>query len=293
MIKSMTGYGIATFSDQERNISVEIKSLNSKYFDLSLRLPKTYSEFEPEWRNLLSELLERGKISLSIDFMRVGKAEIRQVYNQELFGAYYQELKKLSDSVGTTLPDQLFSIALNAPDVIQSTGRETVSSEEKKLVESLIRSAIEKCEAFRKQEGKVLEIKLKDYILAIGVALDEIILLDPKRIEKIRTKIKGAVTEFFGAEGYDTNRLEQEMIYYIEKLDIHEERVRLRAHLDYFLRLLEDPQSNGKKLGFLAQEIGREINTIGSKAADAAMQTFVVQMKEELEKIKEQLNNVL
>lgn len=293
MIKSMTGYGIATFSDQERNISVEIKSLNSKYFDLSLRLPKTYSEFEPEWRNLLSELLERGKISLSIDFIRVGKAEIRQVYNQELFGAYYQELKKLSDSVGTTLPDQLFSIALNAPDVIQSTGRETVSSEEKKLVESLIRSAIEKCEAFRKQEGKVLEIKLKDYILAIGVALDEIILLDPKRIEKIRTKIKGTVTEFFGAEGYDTNRLEQEMIYYIEKLDIHEERVRLRAHLDYFLRLLEDPQSNGKKLGFLAQEIGREINTIGSKAADAAMQTFVVQMKEELEKIKEQLNNVL
>jgi uncharacterized protein (TIGR00255 family) len=156
-----------------------------------------------------------------------------------------------------------------------------------------VQEAIQKCEQFRLAEGKVLEEKLTAYIYSIGDGLKEVEVLDRRRIEKVRSKIKGSITDFFGNEGFDPNRLEQEIIFYIEKLDIHEERVRLKTHLDYFLKVLADKQSNGKKLGFIAQEIGREINTIGSKANDAEMQKQVVMMKEELEKIKEQLNNVL
>jgi uncharacterized protein (TIGR00255 family) len=157
----------------------------------------------------------------------------------------------------------------------------------------LLIEAINKCEHFRAEEGKSLEVKLSNYIGSIRLGLLEVEKIDPLRIEKIRNRIKGNITDFFGNEGFDANRLEQEIIFYIEKLDIHEERVRLKTHLDYFLKIMNEKQSNGKKLGFIAQEIGREINTIGSKANDAEMQKHVVMMKEELEKIKEQLNNVL
>lgn len=288
----MTGFGQASFSSGEGTLSVEVKSLNSKFFDLSLRLPKKYSEKELELRNLIAEKLERGKVSLSIDYQTGLKVEIRQQYNETLFISYFQELKKLADKVNAG-HDSLFQMALNSPDVVQNNGKEELDPAEWERVLGLLIEAINKCEHFRAEEGKSLEVKLSSYIENIRVGLLEVEKIDPMRIEKIRSRIKGSITDFFGNEGFDANRLEQEIIFYIEKLDIHEERVRLKTHLDYFIKIMSEKQSNGKKLGFIAQEIGREINTIGSKANDAEMQKHVVMMKEELEKIKEQLNNVL
>jgi uncharacterized protein (TIGR00255 family) len=293
MIKSMTGFGQVTINTGDLNITVEVKSLNSKFLDLNLRLSKQFSEKELELRNLIAEKLERGKVSLSIDYQRTGRQEIRQTYNEALFAAYYKELQKLADSVHAPALAPIFEIALNSPEVIQGNGKEELDPAEWERVLRLVNEAIEKCEQFRVQEGKVLQEKLVGYIHAIESGLKNVEEIDPKRIEKVRNKIKGSITDFFGSEGFDPNRLEQEIIFYIEKLDIHEERVRLKSHLDYFLKVLTEKQSNGKKLGFISQEIGREINTIGSKANDAEMQKHVVMMKEELEKIKEQLGNVL
>jgi uncharacterized protein (TIGR00255 family) len=292
MIKSMTGFGQSVSSSGEATLSVEVKSLNSKFFDLSLRLPKKYSEKELELRNLLAERLERGKVSFSIDYQTGLKQEIRQQYNEALFESYYNELKKLADRVNGS-HDSLFQMALSSPDVVQANGKEELDPVEWERVLALLKEAINKCDNFRAEEGKSLEAKLAGYIENIKQGLIEVEIIDPKRIEKIRSRIKGNITEFFGNEGFDANRLEQEIIFYIEKLDIHEERVRLKTHLDYFLKIMSEKQSNGKKLGFISQEIGREINTIGSKANDAEMQKHVVMMKEELEKIKEQLSNVL
>jgi uncharacterized protein (TIGR00255 family) len=207
--------------------------------------------------------------------------------------AYYTQLKRLADKVVAPSYDSVFSTALNSPDVIQSKLVENTLEEDWEKVKSLIVKAIDGCDGFRKTEGKSLETKLAEYIKSIASSLLKIEELDPKRVQKIRERIKGNIVSFLGEEGYDTNRLEQEIIFYIEKLDIHEERVRLKTHLDYFLQVAKEPQSSGKKLGFISQEIGREINTIGSKANDAEIQKFVVMMKEELEKVKEQLNNVL
>ncbi|MBP9926473.1 MAG: YicC family protein [Cyclobacteriaceae bacterium] len=292
MIKSMTGFGQSVSSSGEATLSVEVKSLNSKFFDLSLRLPKKYSEKELELRNLLAERLERGKVSLSIDYQTGLKQEIRHQYNEALFESYYNELKKLADRVNAS-HDSLFQMALSSPDVVQTNGKEELDPADWERVLTLLTDAINKCDHFRAEEGKSLEGKLAGYIENIRQGLLEVEKIDPKRIEKIRSRIKGNMTEFFGSEGFDANRLEQEIIFYIEKLDIHEERVRLKTHLDYFLKIMAEKQSNGKKLGFVSQEIGREINTIGSKANDAEMQKYVVMMKEELEKIKEQLSNVL
>jgi uncharacterized protein (TIGR00255 family) len=292
MIKSMTGFGQAQRDDGQLQINVEIKSLNSKFLDLGLRLPRMFSDKELEVRNLINEKLERGKISVAIEWQRYGQQEVKQTYNEALFVAYYSQLKKLADKVVGPY-DTLFEIALNSPDVIQNAGNEKNSEDDWSAVKQSILQAINQCEEFRVAEGKALEVKLKEYILSIQSELKKVEELDPKRVARVREKLKGNVVAFFGEEGYDTNRLEQEIIFYIEKLDIHEERVRLRTHLDYFLKILGESQSGGKKLAFISQEIGREINTIGSKANDAEIQKHVVMMKEELEKIKEQLNNVL
>jgi uncharacterized protein (TIGR00255 family) len=292
MIKSMTGFGQSTTNLGDGTLSIEVKSLNSKFLDLNLRLPKKFSEKELELRNLIADKLERGKVSLSIDFQPGLKQETRQQYNEALFASYYGELKKLADKVGAA-PDGLFQMALNSPDVVQNNSREELDATEWERVLAVLDEAVKQCDAFRLTEGKSLESKLAAYIDTIRQGLLQVEELDPRRVEKIRARIKGNITDFFGSEGFDANRLEQEIIFYIEKLDIHEERVRLKTHLDYFLKVLGEKQSAGKKLGFLAQEIGREINTIGSKANDAEMQKHVVLMKEELEKIKEQLNNVL
>ena len=291
MIKSMTGFGQAQYDDGKLQIGVEVKSLNSKFLDLGLRLPKVFSEKEIDVRNLISEKLERGKISIGIEYQRYGQQEIKQTYNEELFLTYYAQLKRLADRAMAPY-ENLFEAALNSPDVVQSK-QDEFAEEDWSAVKKLILQAIGSCDEFRKAEGKSLESKLAEYIKSIRGALAKVEELDPKRVERIREKLKGNVVAYLGEEGYDTNRLEQEIIFYIEKLDIHEERVRLRTHLDYFLQVLGESQSGGKKLGFISQEIGREINTIGSKANDAEIQKHVVLMKEELEKIKEQLNNVL
>jgi len=292
MIKSMTGFGQAALIKDDLNLVVEIKSLNSKFFDLNLRLPRLFYEKELEVRNMASDKLERGKISITVDMQQTGKAEVRQQYNEALFIAYYAELKKLADRTMAGY-EGLFELALNSPDVIVGGGKDELNPALWETLQKLLTEALAKCEQFRVTEGKSLEIKLAEYIGNIEEGLRRAEELDPQRIERVRTRIKGNLVEFLGTEGIDMNRLEQELIFYIEKLDIHEERVRLSTHLNYFMKLLSEPQSNGKKLGFLSQEIGREINTIGSKANDAEIQKSVVMMKEELEKIKEQLSNVL
>jgi uncharacterized protein (TIGR00255 family) len=292
MIKSMTGFGRSTYDDGSVQIAVEIKSLNSKFLDLNLRIPKIFSDREIEVRNLVSEKLERGKVSISIEHLRQGESAIKQTYNDALFIAYYAELKRLADRVVAPY-DNLFQLALTSPDVINSNLAEATSDEEWGHVKRCILEAIQTCDGYRIAEGKVLEKMLQDCTRSIGNELQEVEQQDPKRVQRIRERLKGNVQAFFGEEGYDLNRLEQEIIFYIEKLDINEEKVRLKTHLDYFMVALAEKQSNGKKLGFISQEIGREINTIGSKANDASIQKHVVLMKEELEKIKEQLNNVL
>lgn len=292
MIKSMTGFGQSSIDDGQLQISVEVKSLNSKFFDLGLKLPRKFSDREAEVRNLLSEKLERGKVSVSIDCIRAGAEEIKQTYNQPLFLAYFAALKKLADQVKIS-PANIFELALNAPEVIQNKLNEGSGDEEWSKVKRQLIVALDKCDEFRKSEGKALDVKLKEYCRSIAEHLAKTDDLDPKRVARIRERLKGNIVALLGEEGYDPNRLEQEIIFYIEKLDINEEKVRLKTHLDYFLQILTETQANGKKLGFIAQELGREINTIGSKANDAEIQKHVVVMKEELEKIKEQLNNVL
>jgi uncharacterized protein (TIGR00255 family) len=292
MIKSMTGFGQASADDGQSQINIEVKSLNSKFLDLNLRLPKSFSDKEMEVRNLISEVLERGKVSVSIDYEHVADGEVRQSFNETLFTAYYLDLKKLADKVYAPY-DDLFQMALNSPNVVQGNLKEGITEEIWLKVKQMLIEVLGKCNSFRIDEGKVLESMLKNCCIAIEENLEKIKELDPKRVERIRERLKNNVTTFFGEEGFDANRLEQEIIFYVEKLDINEEKVRLKSHVDYFLKALKDQNSNGKKLGFIAQEIGREINTIGSKSNDAAMQQHVVLMKEELEKIKEQLNNVL
>lgn len=288
----MTGFGQAQYDDGQLRINVEIKTLNSKFLDLGLKFPRQFSEKELDIRNLISENLERGKVSVNIEWQRYGQEEVKQVYNEKLFLSYLQNLKNLEAASGTLAHD-IFEIALNSPDVIQTkTENENIEDDWSKVKDVLLK-ALEKCNEFRADEGKSLSLKLTEYCTTIDSELKKVVELDPKRVEKIRERIKGNVTGLLGEEGYDKNRLEQEIIFYIEKLDIHEERVRLKTHLDYFLQILKEKQSNGKKLGFISQEIGREINTIGSKANDAEIQKHVVAMKEELEKVKEQLNNVL
>lgn len=292
MLRSMTGFGQASAILEDASLVIEIKTLNSKFPDLSLRLPRIFSEKELEVRTIITEKLERGKISVSIEHVRNSPQEIPRRYNEAMFIAHYAELKKLADRVMAPY-DHIFELALNSPDVEEISGRETLTQQAYEKFSEVLKGALDQCDTFRKSEGTVLAGKLRGYVHSIAVQLGAIEKIDPGRIEKIRTKIKKNISDFFGEEGFDPNRLEQEIIFYIEKLDIHEERVRLKTHLDYFLKVMDEQQSNGKKLGFIAQEIGREINTIGSKANDAEMQKEVVVMKEELEKIKEQLNNVL
>lgn len=286
----MTGYGHAVVTTDDGAVHVEVKSLNSKFMDLNLRLPQDFADKDLEVRNLIQERLDRGKVSVTISYDKPAVDQVPQRYNEALFVAHYQELKKLADRVMAPY-DNLFETALRSPDVAMESDVKAPPSAIDGLMKAL-HAAISQCNTFREDEGKVLKDKLSDYIRQIGILLDQVEKLDPARVEKIRRRIQGNVSEFFGEEGFDKNRLEQEILFYVEKLDIHEERVRLRAHLSYFIEAINDTAS-GKKLGFIAQEIGREINTIGSKANDADIQRIVVQMKEELEKIKEQLNNVL
>jgi len=288
----MTGYGQARFEDEHYSISAEVKSLNSKFLDVTIRMPKSFNDKEILIRNLISEKLERGKVSLVLEFSNKLDSVAKVSINERLFHAYYDKLKKLSDGVESNSAD-LFKMAVMFPEVIETTEDDSHREEEWALIYPVIEKAIENCNNFREKEGTVLAENLAGYIKEIEKNLQEIKILDPLRVERIKSRLNENLKEFAQREELDVNRLEQELIYYIEKLDISEEKVRLASHLDYFSEILHNKKSMGKKMNFISQEIGREINTIGSKSNDAAMQKMVVNMKEELEKIKEQVLNIL
>ena len=287
----MTGFGATTFEDDSIKITVEIKSLNSKFMDLSLRLPRAYSSKEMLVRNQLSKELVRGKVGLNIDVQHLGEKTTSAQLNSGVVKAYYNELKTLAEEVGAPTED-LFRLATSMPSAIENK-TETLSEEEWDKITSVLKDTVVKFNEFRFQEGEVLRTTLLGYIKIIRDLLTEITLQDPKRIEGIKERVNTKITEIKNDEKFDSTRFEQEMIFYIEKLDITEEKVRLSHHLDYFEEIINSDESNGKKLGFISQEIGREINTIGSKANDSVIQKSVVGMKDELEKIKEQALNIL
>ncbi len=291
MIKSMTGYGIASFDTGNTKYTVEIKSLNSKFLELSLRLPKMFSEKEFQLRNDCSRQIERGKVNLSINTEQANSKVKAAGIDATLLKHYLTQLQQVSTELGQPA-DNLLQLALGLPEVVKYD-EETVSDEEWRIVEDTFKQAMAAFQQFRKDEGDTLE---KDIKYRIGIIVENLRLVEieePKRVPVIRERLNQFLTEAVNREAIDQNRFEQELIYYIDKLDITEEKIRLKTHCDYFLETLQNADANGKKLGFISQEIGREINTLGSKANDANMQKLVVGMKEELEKIKEQLLNVL
>jgi len=291
MIKSMTGFGKSVTEIPGKKITIEIRSLNSKSFDLNLRLPYLYKEKELELRGDLSKQIERGKLDITI-FTESTQETSPVVINKTLAKRYYQELKELSKEIEGE-DKNFLSLVLKMPEVMKSEKEiAELDKNEWAQVKEAIGKALEAFQKFRSDEGKVLEKEFKTRIDTIAKLLKDVVSNDAKRIKNIRTRIEKNLDELVEKEKIDKNRLEQELIYYIEKLDITEEKLRLKTHLDYFLKTMQEP-SGGRKLGFISQEIGREINTIGSKANDASIQKFVVEMKDELEKIKEQLLNVL
>ncbi|MCJ8165640.1 YicC family protein [Pontibacter sp. E15-1] len=292
MLQSMTGFGSARLDADQYCISVEIRSLNSKSMDLSVRLPKFLSDKEYDIRNMVQKALVRGKVGINIEFSKNRAQKAKNNINKELLQAYYSELNAAADMLGASKHD-LFRLALHMPEVLQQEQEEEVTDADWANVQPLVEEALHNINAFRTDEGKALTAEIMSYIDRIRILLAEIDKHDPARMEHIRGRIRGHLNEISTSEHFDKNRFEQEMVYYIEKLDIAEEKVRLVNHLHYFTETVYLPEPTGKKLGFISQEIGREINTIGSKANDATIQHHVVDMKEELEKIKEQINNIL
>jgi uncharacterized protein (TIGR00255 family) len=289
MIKSMTGFGKATIEIENKTVNIEIRSLNSKGADISVRIPSAFRNYEIELRNEMSKLLERGKIDLSI-YVESAQTEAVTEINYELAAAYYKQLKRLAEQLGENLHDPIRTV-ISMPDVMKNEKKEADENEWKQIKKG-ISTAVAQLDEFRKQEGISLKRDFEERIGKIGLYLEEIKTLDANRVGQIKDRIRKNLDEAIGKDKYDENRLEQELIYYIEKLDINEEKVRLSAHLEHFMSTMNEA-SPGRKLNFIGQEIGREINTIGSKANDAQIQKFVVLMKDELEKIKEQTNNVL
>lgn len=285
----MTGFGKATLELPEKTITVEIRSLNSKGADISLRLSSSLRNYELELRNEISKQLERGKIDLSV-YIESNKVETPIEINVELAKAYFDQLRNLAIELNEPITDGLQQV-LKFPDVMKSE-RKDADENEWKEIKKCVTNAISQLQKFREMEGQSLQKDFEERLGNISQYLDEVKKLDLHRIKSIKERIRNNIEELLGKSKMDENRFEQELIYYVEKLDINEEKVRLKTHLDYFLETCKE-NSPGRKLNFISQEIGREINTIGSKANDAGMQKIVVQMKDELEKIKEQANNVL
>jgi uncharacterized protein (TIGR00255 family) len=291
MIKSMTGYGLASTDHENVKFAVEIKSLNSKFLELNLKLPRAFSEKELPLRNICSKEIERGKANVSINIER-GEENLKgATINAALLSKYYKELEAINQNLGAN-SNNLLQAVLNFPEVI-SYAEEEVNEGDWDILNATFIKALENFNQFRIAEGQVLKADLELRIKNILQFFSEIEVLEPLRIPQIRTRLNQFLEENVGKINVDQNRLEQELIYYIDKLDITEEKIRLRSHCDYFIETLKSKDANGKKLGFISQEIGREINTMGAKANDAQIQQLVVGMKEELEKIKEQLLNVL
>lgn len=291
MIKSMTGYGIGSYDAGNAKYTVEIKSLNSKFLELNLRLPKMFAEKEFQLRTDINKLVERGKVNLSINVEKAQTTINAAGIDKELLKHYYTQLKAISTDFNEPA-DNLLQLALGLPEVVKFE-EETISEDEWKGVEKAFQQALMAFQQFRGDEGKVLEQDIKYRIGIILKNLELVELEDPKRIPIIRERLNQFLNDAVAREAIDQNRFEQELIYYIDKLDITEEKIRLKTHCEYFIETLKNDDANGKKLGFISQEIGREVNTLGSKANDANIQKLVVGMKEELEKIKEQLLNVL
>lgn len=292
MIKSMTGYGLGYFSSPDLEIRIETRSLNSKFADINIRSPRILSEKEAEIRNKVTNKLQRGKVNINIDLQLLDKAEPAQQYNEALFIQYYNQLRKLSDKV--IAPDgDLFRLALTSPDVILTKTEGGLDPDVWEHVLKALNESVDKCDSYRKDEGISIEKQLANSVDEIERALSDIAKIDPDRTTKIKERLRNNISEVVEEEQMDKNRLEQEIIFYIEKLDISEEKSRLQNHIEYFKETLNQNESQGKKLNFIGQEMGREINTIGSKANDSAIQKKVVIMKDELEKIKEQVLNVL
>ncbi len=286
----MTGYGKTVCNLKKKKLTIEMRSLNSKQLDLNLRIPSIYREKESEIRNLISKEAERGKIDFTIYSEQTNEEEKNLTINHKLAATYHKELKKLS-SILKEKQTNLLPLILKMPDVITSEKREFDEKDWKELSKSISKT-IEHFNKFRDDEGKSLQKEFEKRLALVSKHLAEIETLDKKRINNVKERVRKNVAEAIEKSKIDTNRLEQELIYYIEKLDITEEKVRLKTHCEYFLKTMKE-DSSGRKLGFISQEIGREINTIGSKANDAEIQKIVVMMKDELEKIKEQINNVL
>ena len=285
MIMSMTGFGKTEAQWEDKSLSIEIRSLNSKSADINLRTPSYLREIDTEIRKRIAKKLHRGKIDLNI-FIEFNGKNVPTAINSSVVKEYMAQLKQIEENNEI---DHL-AIAMRLPDTLSSE-RNTLQEDEKKAIFNLLDDAIKNIETYRLDEGKVLE---KDFLLRLDLIetyLEEAIKIDPERSKKIEVKLRTSLEEL--KIEIDSNRFEQELIFYLEKFDITEEKVRLQNHLDYFKKVLENDFTNGKKLGFVAQEIGREINTIGSKANHSELQKIVVQMKDELEKIKEQLLNVL
>ncbi|MDO5979172.1 YicC/YloC family endoribonuclease [Flavivirga spongiicola] len=285
MIYSMTGYGKSVLQLPTKKITIELKSLNSKNLDLNARMPSIYREKELFIRKLLAAKLVRGKIDFSIYVEATAEDTSTQI-NTPVVKQYIEQLKNVVD--GDAI--ELLKMAVRFPDAL-NTVREEIDDDEWKTIEAQINTAVNDLIDHRLDEGKVLEQDFNKRIITIGNILEQVIAMDPERVEGVRERLLKGVEDL--KEKYDENRFEQELVYYIEKFDITEEKVRLKNHLDYFTECINSKDSNGKKLGFIGQEMGREINTIGSKSNYAPMQQLVVQMKDELEKIKEQLLNVL
>jgi uncharacterized protein (TIGR00255 family) len=285
MIQSMTGFGKHVIQLPTKKITVELKSLNSKSLDLNVRMPSAYREKELELRKLIANSLQRGKIDIGLYIELTGDETTAQV-NESAIRQYMKQLRAIAD--GDDL--RLMEMALRMPDALK-TEREDIDEEEYRTILKALEKALVEINQFRSEEGTFLETDFLDRLATLKSLLQKVIEMDPERLATVRERLEKAVADL--KTEIDANRFEQELIYYLEKYDITEEKVRLANHLDYFSSTLLSDDSNGKKLGFITQEIGREINTIGSKANFAPMQQLVVQMKDELEKIKEQMLNVL
>ena len=291
MIQSMTGYGKASAEFQGKKINAEVKSLNSKALDLSTRLAPIYREKEMEVRALIAQTLERGKVEFNL-WIEQPETQNAASINGELVANYYKQITDIAEKYDIDEPEDIWTVLLRMPDVLNKTDIQELTEEEWAVAKSVVEKAIQQLTDFRKQEGMALQKKFEEKLDNIASLLASIESYETSRTEKIRQKLVDALQAIPEVE-YDRNRLEQEMIYYIEKLDINEEKQRLNNHLHYFRQTMEEGHGQGKKLGFIAQEMGREINTTGSKSNQAEMQNIVVKMKDELEQIKEQVLNVM
>jgi uncharacterized protein (TIGR00255 family) len=291
MIKSMTGYGKAIAVTPQKKITIEIKSLNSKQLDINTKLPWLYKEKEIELRNLINQKLDRGKVDFSIYF-DVHEDEFIPVINKSIVKNYFSQLKEIAGELNLNVDDQLLATIMKLPETLK-TEKPELTDEEWQLVRQQTEEALTMVDLYRIEEGNSIKIDLEKHIQNILASLEVVKTFEEGRITKIREKLLSNLDENVKTENIDKNRFEQELIYYLEKFDINEEKVRLTKHCEYFIESMSNNEPNGKVLSFITQEIGREINTIGSKANDVSIQKLVVMMKDELEKIKEQVMNVL